>query len=397
MCAASRGCAIKIEVAGLHRCPLIHIPCKEKHTPKQQRKIEDHNQQSNNQMTNRFIRPPTYATDGIGNTQKNQHRKSLQPGGNTARNISSHQLSPTLPTQYHYPYDPQMSLTTQQQNLNNLQHSPAAVITSQPLHYATTVMPYQIPTNKPVESFTIVNELEKKPNANIKHSKHFNNQMPSTSEITPQNVGEISQSEYKPSTDNITPSSTQERLDLFKQSGAIPKNHTPRSLPLTLDLEREAIPQESTPPKSSHNAIQKITLKSPKVLFSCKSPGQGYYLKDMVAPRLKDAASTDSDQSSPELDRYLKNFNTGLEPLSPQEIKTYLCNLNKAGMRDRSVSPTPVVQTKMPSSRVCTRLSFNECEAKDQKTSAYVKTKPCRSLSPLTRQIQQYDEDCRNR
>ena len=161
-----------------------------------------------------------------------------------------------------------------------------------------------------------------------------------------------------------------------------------------------------TPPSSG-----KLPLTSPKVLFSKKSPGQGYYLRD-IAMGLKDAASTDSDQSSPELDRYLKNFrpNASLEPLSPQEIQTYLCSLDRRNMRDRSVSPPPVLQASAHSSRVRTKLSFNDAERAERNAGKAVnsgycgasmdacerviaQSKQCRSLSPLTKQLQQYEKE----
>ena len=198
------------------------------------------------------------------------------------------------------------------------------------------------------------------------------------------------------------------QLDIYKRTGAIPKNHPPspqpptRTVPLTLDLPYSELPSDQVTPPSSTN---KLPLTSPKVLFSKKSPGQGYYLRDIVYG-LKDSTSTDSDQSSPELDRYLKNFrpNAGLEPLSPQEIQTYLCSLDKR--RDRSVSPPLVLQASAHNSRVRTKLSFNDAENKASNMGycgatigacerVIAASKNCRSLSPLTKQLQQYQADCR--
>ena len=139
-------------------------------------------------------------------------------------------------------------------------------------------------------------------------------------------------------------------LELQKQTGAIPKK-------LSHNKSSPALPVEthSAPDLDIFNAelgctsgFTSKTSKSPKVLFTKKSPGQAYFHKDDPKWFLNTAScsdSADSDQSSPEIDKYLKNMKTKADPLSPEEIQSYLASLS---IRNRKRQPSPLAKTPSP-------------------------------------------------
>lgn len=66
--------------------------------------------------------------------------------------------------------------------------------------------------------------------------------------------------------------------------------------------------------------------------MSKKSPGQTYYNReDQKWVTGKSNKDSDSDHSSPEIDKFLKKISNNLEPLSPEEIPLYLASLSVSG------------------------------------------------------------------
>ncbi len=145
-----------------------------------------------------------------------------------------------------------------------------------------------------------------------------------------------------------SPTPDEEALDLLKQTGAIPKKKfTRQASPASLSLDTHSAPGLDI----FHPDLGLGVPKSPKVLFSKKSPGQGYYHKDDGRWRLNAAScsdSADSDQSSPEIDKYLKNMKQpSADPLSPEDIQNYLASLS---IRNRKRQPSPLAKTPSPDS-----------------------------------------------
>ena len=104
-------------------------------------------------------------------------------------------------------------------------------------------------------------------------------------------------------------------------------------LPATSQQQQQQ-PQVKSQTKLSNNHLlgqdEEKMASSPKVIITHKNPVHNYYTKDMPVAWavLGSRDSTDSDNSSPEIDRILnKTLARQLEPLSPQEMDTYLSNL----------------------------------------------------------------------
>ena len=135
-----------------------------------------------------------------------------------------------------------------------------------------------------------------------------------------------------PKSDQIYPSCKQKG----KHTGAIPKRYMHKSPP-TWGYKCHSLATPSLEPMSRSPELGGELPAVPKVLMSKKSPTQMYYQRDdrkwVVS---KPSKESDSDHSSPEIDHYLKNIRTNLEPLSPEEIQTYLASLSIDG-RSRSV------------------------------------------------------------
>ncbi len=136
------------------------------------------------------------------------------------------------------------------------------------------------------------------------------------------------------------PDDQQKCLDEYKKTGAIPKKFSQKRL----SLEDHSFQM----PKSDFGAGEQTPLVSPKVLFTKKSPGQAYFHKDdakwffEVAPN---KSSPESDGSSPEIDKYLKNMRSKPDPLSPEEIQSYLASLS---VKNRKREPSPLAKTPSP-------------------------------------------------
>ena len=139
-------------------------------------------------------------------------------------------------------------------------------------------------------------------------------------------------------------------LELQKKTGAIPKKLSHNKSSPALPLETHSAPDLdifNSELESASNYV-KSTSKSPKVLFTKKSPGQAYYHKEDAKWFLNAAScsdSADSDQSSPEIDKYLKNMKTKADPLSPEEIQSYLASLS---IKNRKRQPSPLAKTPSP-------------------------------------------------
>ena len=139
-------------------------------------------------------------------------------------------------------------------------------------------------------------------------------------------------------------------LELQKKTGAIPKKLSHNKSSPALPLETHSAPDLdifNTELESASSHVKSMS-KSPKVLFTKKSPGQAYYHKDDAKWFLNAAScsdSADSDQSSPEIDKYLKNMKTKADPLSPEEIQSYLASLS---IRNRKRQPSPLAKTPSP-------------------------------------------------
>jgi len=121
-----------------------------------------------------------------------------------------------------------------------------------------------------------------------------------------------------------------------KQTGAIPKRLPCKTPPPTFyesdcassapELDLLAKNQEISDAKSGPSASENT---SPRVIITQKIPTQVYYGKEKINWILKNVinngSSTDSDSSSPDIDRYLnKTLANRLEPLSPAEMEDYL-------------------------------------------------------------------------
>ena len=108
----------------------------------------------------------------------------------------------------------------------------------------------------------------------------------------------------------------------------------------------------------------KVKGQSPKVLFSKKSPGQTYFQRD--DPRwvggIGGRDSTDSDGSSPEIDKFLKNMTTIAQPLSTEEIQSYLVQLSHHQQSRNRKDISPLVR------RSITDKDFAEAEAKESES-----------------------------
>lgn len=80
-----------------------------------------------------------------------------------------------------------------------------------------------------------------------------------------------------------------------------------------------------------------LKAQSPKVLMSRKSSGQTYYPREDQVWGAHKAMheSVESDGSSPEIDKFLRNMTTPVQPLSPEEIQNYLFRLNQHQVRSR--------------------------------------------------------------
>ncbi len=135
----------------------------------------------------------------------------------------------------------------------------------------------------------------------------------------------------------------QKCLDEYKQSGAIPKKFSHKRL----SLEDHSFQLHKSDFGAGEQALS-APLVSPKVLFTKKSPGQAYFHRDdakwffEVAPN---KSSPESDGSSPEIDKYLKNMRSKPDPLSPEEIQSYLASLS---VKNRKREPSPLAKTPSP-------------------------------------------------
>ena len=139
-------------------------------------------------------------------------------------------------------------------------------------------------------------------------------------------------------------------LELQKKTGAIPKKLSHNKSSPALPLETHSAPDLdifNSELESASNYV-KSTSKSPKVLFTKKSPSQAYYHKEDAKWFFNAAScsdSADSDQSSPEIDKYLRNMKTEADPLSPEEIQSYLASLS---IKNRKRQPSPLTKTPSP-------------------------------------------------
>ena len=124
-----------------------------------------------------------------------------------------------------------------------------------------------------------------------------------------------------------------------KHTGAIPKRPPCKSPPpppafYESDCASSAPELDSLSPEHD-DAIPQATTSdatSPKVILTQKAPHPAYYGKEKVNWVLRNIvsnnSSTDSDSSSPDIDRFLnKNLANRLEPLSPAEMENYLKKL----------------------------------------------------------------------
>ncbi len=164
----------------------------------------------------------------------------------------------------------------------------------------------------------------------------------------------------------------------LKHTGAIPKCLPSRKSPPESCYDRnrhtKSVPDLDMfgePPASASQA------PSPKVIVTKKSSPQAYYGKDRSNWFLQNVlgkdSGTDSDGSSPDIDRYLnKTLVNRLEPLSPQEMESYLAGLcTTKSKRDRgSLSPSPKHQ-----SGLCVDLS---------KSGIYKETREARKAESAT-------------
>jgi len=135
-----------------------------------------------------------------------------------------------------------------------------------------------------------------------------------------------------------SPKNEAQKYAVCKQinTGAIPKRYMHKSPP-TWGYKCHSLATPTLEPMSRSPELGGELPAVPKVLMSKRPPSQTYYQRDerkwVVNKSNKDS---DSDHSSPEIDHYLKNIRTNLEPLSPEEIQTYLASLSIDG-RSRSV------------------------------------------------------------
>ena len=131
--------------------------------------------------------------------------------------------------------------------------------------------------------------------------------------------------------------------------GAIPKrasflHKSPPDTQTVRDLFPHNPPFQADPAPLPPTADQPRSLKaeSPKVLFSKKSPGQVYYAREEPwwVSSVTTQESEGSDGSSPEIDKFLKNMSTSVQPLSPDEIQNYLSKLSFHQNRNhKDISP----------------------------------------------------------
>lgn len=168
-----------------------------------------------------------------------------------------------------------------------------------------------------------------------------------------------------------------------KESGAIPKKSVPKKSSPSWSVEQQHA--KCAPDVDVyHCGVQpktKVVADSPKVLLTKTSPSLAFYQRDELWWGNKGSRdSTDSDQSSPEIDRYLKDMRSRVEPLSPEEIQTYLASLSVKRTKDTS----PLTRTPSPAEAAVpslTKVLSPTSLCQEERLGEYTKNTACSDTS----------------